>query len=75
MIDEEIQIIINDMFYHTKEILKFLKSLKVGKYNTYLEDLTDYALCTAEGIQVIEYYIYELEIKLYDLLNEGEYFE
>ena len=41
MIDEEIQIIINDMFYHTKEILKFLKSLKVGKYNTYLEDLID----------------------------------
>ena len=75
MIDEEIKIIINDMLSHTREMLKFLKRLKVGKYNTYLDDLIDYALCTEEDIQTIEHYIYELEIKLYDALNGGEYRE
>ena len=75
MIDEEIKIIINDMLCHTREMLKFLKRLKVGKYNAYLDDLIDYALCTEEDIQTIEHYIYELEIKLYDALNGGEYRE
>ena len=75
MIDEDIKIIINDMLYHTREMLKFLKSLKIGKYNAYLVDLIDYTLCTEEDIQTIEHYIYELEIKLYDALNGGEYFE
>lgn len=75
MIDEEIKIIINDMLCHTREMLKFLKKLKVGKYSIYLDDLIDYALCTEEDIQTIEHYIYELEIKLYDALNGGEYRE
>ena len=75
MIDEEIKIIINDMLCHTREMLKFFKKLKVGKYSAYLDDLIDYALCTEEDIQTIEHYIYELEIKLYDALNGGEYFE
>ena len=61
MIDEEIKIIINDMLCHTREMLKFLKKLKVGKYSTYLDDLIDYALCTEEDIQTI------------DALNGGEY--
>ena len=64
MIDEEIKIIIHDIHCHTKEMLKFLKSIKTSKYNTYLDDLIDYALCTEEDIQTIEHYIYELEIKL-----------
>ena len=54
-------------------MLKFLKKLKVGKYSAFLDDLIDYALCTEEDIQTIEHYIYELEIKLYDTLNGGEY--
>ena len=33
MIDEEIKIIINDMLCHTREMLKFFKKLKVGKYS------------------------------------------
>ena len=73
MIDEEIKIIINDMLCHTRKMLKFFKKLKVGKYSAYLDDLIDYALCTEEDIQTIEHYIYELEIKLYDALNGGEY--
>lgn len=75
MIDEEIKIIINDMLYHTRQMLKFLRNLKVGKYNAYLDDLIDYALCTEEDIQTIEHYIYELEIKLYDTLNGGDFIE
>ena len=75
MIDEEIKIIINDMLWHTREMLKFLRNIKVGKYNAYLDDLIDYALCTEEDIQTIEHYIYELEIKLYDALNGGDIIE
>lgn len=75
MIDEEIKIIINDFLCHTKEMIKFLRSIKTGKYNAYLDDLIDFALCTEEDIQAIEHYIYELEIKLYDALNGGEYRE
>ena len=72
MIDEEIKIIINDILCHTKEMIKFLRSIKTGKYNAYLDDLIDFALCTEEDIQTIEHYIYELEIKLYDALNGGD---
>lgn len=75
MIDEEIKIIIADILFHTREMLKFLKSIKTGKYNAYLDDLINYTLCTEEDIQNIEHYIYELEIKLYDLLggeNDGK---
>lgn len=75
MIDEEIKIIINDMLFHTSEILKFLRSIKTRKYNAYLDDLICYALCTEEDIQTIEHYIYELEIKLYYLLEGGDFFE
>ena len=75
MIDEEIKIIINDMLWHTREMLKFLKSIKLGKYNPYLDDLVNYALCAEEDIQTIEHYIYELEIKLYDALNGGDIIE
>ena len=71
MIDEEIKIIINDMLFHTREMLAFLRSLKTGKYNAYLDDLIDYALCTEEDIQTIEHYILEIEIKLYDVLKGG----
>lgn len=73
MIDEDIKIIINDILFHTREMLKFLKSIETGKYDSYLDDLIDYALCTEEDIQTIEHYIYELEIKLYDLLD-GEHY-
>ena len=72
MIDEEIKIIIHDILCHTREMLKFLKSIKTGKYNPYLDDLINYALCTEEDIQTIEHYIFELEIKLYNTLNGGE---
>ena len=73
MIDEEIKIIIVDILFHTREMLKFLKSIETGKYDSYLDDLIDYALCTEEDIQTIEHYIYELEIKLYDLFG-GEHY-
>lgn len=72
MIDEEIKIIIHDILCHTREMLKFLRSIKTGKYNTYLDDLINYTLCTEEYIQTIEHYIFELEIKLYNTLNGGE---
>ncbi len=71
MIDEEIKIIINDILFHTREMLAFLRSIKTGKYNAYLDDLIDYALCTEEDIQTIEHYILEVEIKLYDALKGG----
>ncbi len=71
MIDEEIKIIINDVLFHTREMLAFLRSIKTGKYNAYLDDLIDYTLCTEEDIQTIEHYICEMEIKLYDALNGG----
>lgn len=75
MIDEEIKIIIHDILCHTKEMLKFLKSIRNGTYNAYLDDLIDYALSTEEDIQTIEHYIVELEIKLYDILNGGDCIE
>lgn len=75
MIDEEIKIIINDMLFYTREMLKFLRNIKTGKYNAYLDDLIDYALCTEEDIQTIEHYIYEIEIKLYDALKGGDFNE
>ncbi len=75
MIDEEIKIIINDILCHTKEMLKFFRSIKTGKYNVYLDALVDFALCTEEDIQTIEHYIYELEIMLYNVLNGGAYHE
>lgn len=71
MIDEEIKIIINDMLFHTREMLTFLRNIKTDKYNAYLDDLIDYALCTEEDIQTIEHYIFEMEIKLYDILKGG----
>ena len=71
MIDEEIKIIINDMLFHTREMLAFLRSIKTGKYNAYLDDLIYYTLCTEEDIQTIEHYILEIEIKLYDVLKGG----
>ncbi len=71
MIDEEIRIIIHDTLCHTREMLRFLRSIKTGKYNAYLDDLIDYALCTEEDLQTIEHYILELEIKLYRALKGG----
>ena len=35
MIDEEIKIIIHDILCHTREMLKFLRSIKTGKYNIF----------------------------------------
>lgn len=75
MIDEEIKIIINDMLFHTREMLKFLRSIKAGKYNAYLDDLIDYTICTEEDIQTIEHYILEIEMKLFDALNGGDFNE
>lgn len=75
MIDEEIKIIINDMLFHTREMLKFLRNIKTGKYNSYLDDLIAYAICTEEDIQIIEHYIFEIEMKLYDVLNGGDFYE
>ena len=75
MIDEEIKIIIHDILCHTREMIKFLRSIKTGKYNAYLDDLINYALCTEEDIQNIEHYILELEIKLYNALNGGDFDE
>ena len=72
MIDDEIKIIIHDILCHTREMLKFLKSIKTGKYNAYLDDLIDYAHCTEEDIQTIEHYIFEIEMKLYNVLNGGD---
>lgn len=73
MIDEEIKTIISDMLFHTREMLTFLRNIKTGTYNAYLDDLIDYALCTEEDIQTIEHYILEIEIeiKLYDALKSG----
>ena len=75
MIDEEIKIIIHDILCHTKEMLKFLRSIRNGRYNAYLDDLIDYEISTEEDIQTIEHYIVELEIKLYDILNGGDSIE
>ena len=52
MIDEEIKIIINDILCHTKEMLKFLRSIKTGKYNAYLDDLIDFTLCVFDKLKV-----------------------
>ena len=71
--DEEIKIIMHDLLCHTRELLKFLRSIKVGKYNAYLDDLINYIICTEEDIQTIEHYIYELEMRLYNALKGGEY--
>ena len=74
MIDEEIKLIIADMLFHTREMIKFLRKLRNGRYDYYLEDLIDYAQCTEEDIQTIEHYIFDLEIKLYYALYGGDDF-
>lgn len=75
MIDEEIKIIINDILFRTREMLTFLKSIKTGKYNAYLDNLINYALCAEEDIQIIEHYMFEIEMKLYDVLKGGDFNE
>lgn len=75
MIDEEIKIIIDDILFHNRKISKFLEKIKTERYDEYLDDLIDYALCTEEDIQTIEHYIFELEVKLYNALNGGEFDE
>ena len=75
MIDEEIKIIINDILFRTREMLTFLKSIKAGKYNAYLDNLINYALCAKENIQIIEHYMFEIEMKLYDVLKGGDFNE
>lgn len=72
MIDEEIKIIIHDTICHSQEMLEFLKKLRNGKYNSYLEDLIDYVACTEEDLKTIEHYILQIEINLYDVLNGGD---
>ncbi len=72
---KQVKIIIHDILCHTKEMLKFLRSIRSGRYNAYLDDLIDYALSTEEDIQTIEHYIVELEIKLYNILNGGDIIE
>lgn len=54
--DEEIKIIIHNILYHTREMLKFLRNIKTGRYDAYLDDLIDYTLCTEEDIQTIEHF-------------------
>ena len=75
MLNEEIVLLIHDTLCHTKEMLKFLRSIKTGKYDAYLDDLIDFALCAEEDLQTIENYIIELELKLYSALNGGDFFE
>ena len=75
MIDEEIKIILADMLFHTRNMIKFLNKLKKDNYDYLLEDLIDYALCNEEDIKTIEHYIYETEIKLYDALYGGDFYE
>ena len=75
MLNEEIVLLIHDTLCHTKEMLKFLRSIKTGKYDAYLDDLIDFALCAEEDLQTIEHYIIELELKLYSALNGGDFFE
>lgn len=72
MIDNEIQIIISDILYHTQETLKFLKNQKNRKEDEYLNDIIDYTLSTEEDIRIIEHYIYYLEVKLYEALYCGD---
>lgn len=72
MIDNEIQIIISDMLYHTQETLKFLRNQKTEKTNEYLDDIINYTLSTEEDILTIERYIYSLEVKLYEALYCGD---
>lgn len=71
MIDTEVQLILSDMLFHTREMLKFLRRIKKGRYDAYLDDLVDYALCTEEDIQTIEHYIFELSIQIEDLTNNN----
>jgi hypothetical protein len=73
MINKEIEIIIDDMLFHTKKILKFLEKVNPKEYyDAYLDDLFCYALCTKEDIQTIKQYIFELETKLYYTLGDME---
>lgn len=70
MIDEEIKLIIYDLIFQSKELLKYLKSLETGKYNAYLDDIIHYAEGFEEDLQNIKHYILELEIKLWNLKEE-----
>lgn len=73
--DNEIKLIIEDIFFHIDEIFQFLKSLKIGKHDTYIEDLIDYTLCTFEDINTLKVYIQELEIIIYQLKHSEDIYE
>lgn len=73
MINEEIKLILNDMLFHTKETLKFLRHIEKGTYNAYLDDLITYTLCTEEDIKTIENYILKLEIEKYETLSKEDF--
>lgn len=74
MINKNIRIILDDMLFHTRELLEYLRSIETSKYDAYLEDLIDYTLCTEEDIHTIQHYIFKLEVQLYNL-NEGDIYE
>lgn len=46
-------------------MLKFLKSIKTGKYNTNLDDLIDFALCTKEDIENL----LKIDFKFYQIAD------
>lgn len=70
MIDEDIERIINNLIFESNELLKYLRSLETGKYNAYLDDIIFYALGFEEDLQTIQHYVYELEVKLWELKEE-----
>lgn len=74
MLEPEIELILNDMYFHTKEILKYLRKSKRDEYDFYMDDLISYALSTLEDVKTIKNYMHNLEINLYFKENDGDVF-
>ena len=75
MIDENLRLIIYDILCHTREMLRFFKSIKNLTHTLSLMDLVECALSTQDDIQNSKHYILDLKIKFYDTLIGSDFYE
>ena len=69
MIDQEIELILIDLKFYSKELSKYLRRQKSASinYDFYLEDLLGYVDGIDETVCTLRAYILDLEIKLLKL--------
>ena len=69
MIDEEIELILFDLKFYSKQLSKYLRKQKNSNnhYDFYLEELLGYVDGIDETVSILRAFILDLEIKLLEL--------